>query len=544
MTNSSRQRTWPTRSYQGFVDPPDSMDAEVTDPIQPFSAGPELTGYGLSSQSGPSTASVVDSEPEYQLVVASRRRHHYAMIPVRVLSTGRTSLSDMLVTVQQNLRKIANIIGRPEIEYLVEEETIQDYFVFEVGSDAQLEAVTHAGFLVKDSEDAEPTKVYYQRYTATQQSAQEQRRVVLKAMAWNTKADDVHAAMSLWGAVSSVKMGFNSQKSMARATVLFTSATSVEKMAEEDVTYVIVGRDVACVAQLGSATIPTNTALTMKLTQLPPYFMPIDVIGLFEAVPTPNAVRCCQGITMPVNTHTKQRLPEAFVYFSNVSQWERVRNIRFTHGNYKTAWVVPSTLTCRTCTSAEHRQSECPILLNRKQIRYIRRVNSLAMQSTSAKSKPTTQPKATQSATVAPNAKSTTIPASKAPYKQDNPSSTSNGKSGSYSAAVKGKGKVLVKGTPPLNTPSPQVNTTVNNNGEGPSRTTATTAAVNNELHRRVADLTRQFEADKQQWNAFKGQFDSLFTRVNAVEDKLDRILSVLLAEKNNDIPDEDMSPV
>ncbi|KAF9185793.1 hypothetical protein BGZ51_002437 [Haplosporangium sp. Z 767] len=135
---------------------------------------------------------------------------------------SRILMWDMVQMIKTNLRKITTIIGYPDLEFLPDSEAaaILPYVVFEVSTAEQLEATARAGFLVPQ-EGGEPIKVYYQKYTHIHHEQHESRRVTLKSMAWNTKADDVHAAMAAWGTVASVRMGFNAQKSMATATVHF-----------------------------------------------------------------------------------------------------------------------------------------------------------------------------------------------------------------------------------------------------------------------------------------------------------------------------------
>ncbi|KAF9176329.1 hypothetical protein BGZ50_000979, partial [Haplosporangium sp. Z 11] len=283
--------------------------------------------------------------------------------------------------IKTNLRKTATIIGYPDLEYLPDTEAaaILPYVVFEVSTAEQLEATARAGFLVPQ-EGGEPTKVYYQKYTHLHHEQHESRRVTLKSMAWNTKADDVHAAMAAWGTVASVRMGFNAQRSMATATVYFNDNTAVKEMADAKTSFVTIGRDVATVQSLGGEVVHTDPTLTMKLAQLPPFYMPIDVVHLLQTVPAPNAENSFQSITMPVNPHSKKRLPEAFVYFANAAQWERVRNRIFRIGNYTTAWVTTASLTCRICASPAHLQKECPTLQRRLALKRTRQNNTLAMQ--------------------------------------------------------------------------------------------------------------------------------------------------------------------
>ncbi|KAF9554121.1 hypothetical protein EC968_009888, partial [Mortierella alpina] len=224
------------------------------------------------------------------------------------------------------------------------------------------------------------------------------------------------------------------------------------------------------------------------------------------------------GITMPVNVHTKRRLPEAFVYFGNTAQWERVRSKVFTiEDKYKTAWVSPDTLTCRICTSADHKKAQCPILERRLTLRQTRKTNTLAMQTTAHQPASRVAAKATK-------------PTSNT--HQSNPATTSavSSKGVSYSAAVKGKGKMVIKNSQPVDTTTSNPNKASNSSNSAPSHTTNANTQhllqAKSDVNKRLDELYKQLESEKQTWKTFKIHIDQVISRVTSLEQRIRQIES------------------
>ncbi|KAF9272648.1 hypothetical protein BGZ68_002238, partial [Mortierella alpina] len=485
----------------GFYEDPDtSMDTTPTSPSESESESIQENGSATPN--------------EFEVVKRKKSEMHLAMLPVEVFPNA-PSLAEMTVAIKEHLRGRATIIGNMEITHINLEYSFDEHVVFQVASEAQLQAVLRAGFEC-EQEDGNPTRVYYQRFTSSHHKDVESRRVLLKAMAWNTKADDVRASMAAWGEIITIKMGFNAQKSMRTADVLFTSQEAVTKMIAEEATYVVIGRDVACVSQLGTTPVKADPKLTMKLTQLPPYFMPADVIRIFEAIPAPNKAHSCQGITMPVNVHTKRRLPEAFVYFDNKAQWDRANRVFTVDEKYKTAWVTPDTLTCRICTSAAHQKAQCPTLERRIALRQTRKNNTIAMQTTTHQ--PANRVAANNTTPISTTQKSNPATTTAAPSKGM-----------SYSAMVKGKGKQVVKNSQPAgiaySNPNTSTGKATGSSNTGPSHNivgnTQTLQQAKLDVNKRLDELSKQLETEKQTWKSFRVHINQVISRVTSLEQRL-----------------------
>ncbi|KAF9556233.1 hypothetical protein EC968_008375, partial [Mortierella alpina] len=211
-------------ALKGFYEDPDtSMDTTPTSPDE------------SESESIQEEASAIPDE--FEVVQRKKTDLHLAMMPVEVFPNA-PNLAEMTVAIKDHLRGRATIIGDMEIVLINLEFSFDEHVVFQVASEAQLQAVLRTGFECQD-EDDKPIRVYFQRFTASHHKDLESRRVLLKAMAWNTKADDVRASMVNWGDIISIKMGFNAQKSMRTAEVLFTSQDAVAKMIADEATYVV-----------------------------------------------------------------------------------------------------------------------------------------------------------------------------------------------------------------------------------------------------------------------------------------------------------------
>ncbi|KAF9420574.1 hypothetical protein BGZ76_004075 [Entomortierella beljakovae] len=319
-----------------------------------------------------------DSDAHEFITVERRRKRFYIMLQASALCNGKPNLKLISEEIHSLLEKTATIIGHPVLRYLPKKgEEPECYIITEVGSRDQAESACQGGFKVINDDKSE-TKHFFQEYSEAAQVEQQEHVVRLKALAWNTKTSDIHAAMSRWGPVQSVTMGFNSKKTMANAVVVFKNATSVQRMLDQSVTWVTIAKDAGAVAQLGTQLLPENRALTKKLAHLPEWFTPLDVLNMFKEHSP--ARHLCKHVTMPVDPTTKRRHPEAFVYFSNQEDWDLIKNIVFDIEGKKTMWLDPAQPTCRTCGHPDHIQRNCPIYLRRKNLSNIRKTNSRAMQ--------------------------------------------------------------------------------------------------------------------------------------------------------------------
>jgi len=450
------------------------------------------------------------SDTEYKVV---KRRHRYlAMIPAGAITDNKPYLPNLIVDIKQALHRKAFIQGTPRMEFHTasDEATLEPMVVFEVGSSEELDVTTRCGFNKKD-EEGQIIKIYFQKYTATHYQAIENRKVIIKSLAWNTKEEAVHVAMSRFGAVAQITMGFNALKTMAIATVLFQTLEPVQRMIEEDITYITLGnRDTGAIAQRGKQTIQPDTTLTKKLVKLPPTFMPLDVVELLNTIQAPNGVRSFQAVTMPVNPRTKQRLPEAFVYFENTDQWERVKNVVFSiEGGYNTAWVTTDIRTCYTCASPDHKNKECPVLQRRHQRAYARKLNTQLIAGVSTYKQAVQRVKAnsnTPATSTSQKSSTTTTPSF----------NTHQGSTMDYRAALKGnKEKGVVKKTPTMQLPGTSANNKTQHSKE---------KVISTEYTEQLEQLEQQLAISQQKWETQNAQITNFLARMSQVEAKISRI--------------------
>ncbi|KAG0346056.1 hypothetical protein BGZ54_005358, partial [Gamsiella multidivaricata] len=190
--------------------------------------------------------------PAKDFTIVSRGRRHWMMIHASAICGGRRPhLSNLMVNINKILSKKAAIIGQGAMEYLVDDDpmAVIPTVVFEVSTSDQLETALRYGFSNVD-DDGNTVRTHFQEYTTTRQKAKESQVVRLNNIAWNTKENQVYAAMARWDVVRSVEMGFNKTHSMATARVTFANSTAVTRMIEEKVTYVIIGKDSGAVTHL------------------------------------------------------------------------------------------------------------------------------------------------------------------------------------------------------------------------------------------------------------------------------------------------------
>ncbi|KAF9955451.1 hypothetical protein BGZ70_010236 [Mortierella alpina] len=379
----------------------------------------------VSSSSTPHQLTTPESIETFKV---PKRLQHRAMI--EACAMPKCSLVKLGDAIQRHLRTLATVVGSPEIILLPKDNDsgpVEPYVVFEVLTNRQLTAISRSGVIINMGLESTPTTFLYRTYTLQHQQQHESRRVSLKAMAFITTADDVKVSMAAWGKVAHVKLGYNAQKSMRTATVIFEDPAAVAAMITAKITCLAVGRsgDVACVAQMGAVVVSIDFSLTKKLTQLPPYFKPTDVVKIFESIPTLNGAFPCQGITMPMDVRTKRRQPHAFIYFETVEQWQRARHLVFVLDKYKTAWADVRTNLYRVCSSPAHKQ----VIPQHDKLEHIHKVSTLNMH-------PNTRPATAITSTAQV---STASPQSPKAY-----TSSSTNQSVVYSASLKGKEKTVV----------------------------------------------------------------------------------------------------
>ncbi|KAF9342366.1 hypothetical protein BGX26_007694 [Mortierella sp. AD094] len=253
---------------------------------------------------------------------------------------------------------------------------------------------------------------------------------------------------------------------------------------------------------------------------------PLDVLELFATVKALNTEASFHSISMPVNPFTRRRYPEAFIYFSNKAQWERVKNTVFTIDGKNTAWVAPNTPTCHYCGSPEHLQRQCNTFKKRLDLQHARKNNIAAKHKPTAKViVPDSQP--------APQQQTPSKPSTPNPSRNSNRNAvTNNGKTvtinnkQSFSDVVANRHRDVEKPT----TPSIQLQPRQSSGTGNPN--IQTWQQVQAENQRTINVLRNQLDQQTRLWERQRQEICDQFRRLN---DKLD-----LLTKRKCYSPTED----
>jgi hypothetical protein len=336
-------------------------------------------------------------EAEQPFVQVPTKQHRAnCQIETAAFGDEKTPLRTRLHRLKECLAGVANPLRTPSVRHMLQEDgSSVPFFVFEIGEHSEREALTKMAITSPDGSASWP----FLLLSEDQQKAEVSRTIDIRSLSFDTKEHQIVAALTKYGAIERVVMGFNLIKSMATAHVVFTTAEAVNDMIKREITCVTVGQDTGMVARLGDTRPAIDHKLTLKLTHLPFGCTPRDVA---EAL----ADFRYFGVTMPLDPNTKRRKMEAFVYFAHSQDQKEIRKGNFQFGTdtkdeKTTAWAEPNTSTCYGCGAVGHRSNKCEIVSEQQSIRQLRKKNANLISPSKQPSKAPVQHRAGQPLTKA-----------------------------------------------------------------------------------------------------------------------------------------------
>ncbi|CAO3569404.1 unnamed protein product [Mortierella alpina] len=281
-------------------------------------------------------------EPERAFVEVPIKQHR-ANCRIETMAFGdeKTAQRTKLTRLQDCLAGVANPIRTPSVRHMLKEDgSSVPFFVLEIGEAAELNALLEMAINSPNGDTQWP----FLPLTEDQQKTEVCRTIDIRSLRFDTQDHQIVAALTKFGIVERVVMGFNRTKSMATAQVVFTTVDAVQKMNARKITCIIVGQDTGLVTRLGETRPQMDHKLTLKLTHLPFGCTPHGVAEALANYPY-------FGLTMPLDINTKRRKMEAFVYFSNREDQVELRQETFQFGSKTTAWAEAKTSTCFGCAN-------------------------------------------------------------------------------------------------------------------------------------------------------------------------------------------------
>ncbi|KAI1293970.1 hypothetical protein EDD11_008295 [Mortierella claussenii] len=252
----------------------------------------------------PETQKALEDEASF-VTVSRRKPRPNVMIPTAAFGDTSVTLKTKRAMLAARIKGLALPLGQPTVQGLqVAGQTTESYFVFEVGSETEIEALRKAG-VTQQREGQDDLSFYFQIMTDAQHAAEEGRNVEIMSLQYTTTGAEVKTAMAVYGEVESVSIS-------AHAKVVYVSAAAVNKMIADNVTLVFVRHDSGIVVRRGLQTVTYDKTLSKKMAHLPLGIIPRE---LTRALQGAKGIFC--GVIMPLNMYTKQRLPQGYVLFCN-----------------------------------------------------------------------------------------------------------------------------------------------------------------------------------------------------------------------------------
>ncbi|KAI1288537.1 hypothetical protein EDD11_009974 [Mortierella claussenii] len=290
----------------------DMGEAEVTNPADAAAPG----GVQVTSQGQEFVAEtqIPAEEAEEELTfttMARRKARPNVMIQTSAFGDDNVSIRAKCALLAKCIHGLALPFGQPAVQRLkIGDQPTEPYFVFEAGTEVEVQTLLQAGIQQGEGENAR--RYHFQHMTDGHHTAEESRSIEIISLQYNTASTDLQAAMTVYGAVESVRMASNATKSMATAKVVFKSANAVAKMNEDNITTVFVRHDTGIVVRRGITAVRYQSDLTLKLVHLPVGITPREVECTLK-----EAGGACHRVTVPLDPYTKQRLPKAYILFAS-----------------------------------------------------------------------------------------------------------------------------------------------------------------------------------------------------------------------------------
>ena len=316
-------------------------------------------------------AAEAGAQPEF-VTVTNKRTVHWLKFPVSCFAQGFPE-NKMIKWAIETLKKVATpkpnsfaVTKLPQAKGDPE-----PFLIFQVYTEHEAKAACEHG-----ATNEEGQVIKFGIFTPEAQALQQGRVLKIISLSFDTTANQIAAALSIYGSVESVATKFNAKATMINATVIFKSADAIDSFEKDNRAYIQVRDDIGTVTWMGSKNIPYDRSLTMKLACLPIGSTPVEIMRcLNEQFNTPNAVQAFHSITMPLNLYTKKRQSEAYIHFSSLQQRTLLTAKPLMINTYPTCWAEVNEPICRHCGHPSHFVLDCPVKSGSDNVMSLRRAH-------------------------------------------------------------------------------------------------------------------------------------------------------------------------
>jgi len=333
--------------------------------IQDFQQHMEALSQGAAQQSQQQSqqqaqgdqVTTTGQETEQEFVTVSRQKFRAnIMIETAAFGDDGSSNKQRLSLLLDCLRGTAIPLQTPRVQYIRhpnQTDNAKPFFVFEVGTDAQLRAI-----LQKGHANGKAVPFPFIHMNADIHSAKVNRTMEIGSLHSRTTADDIQVALLQYGPVEHVAIQHN-KTGIQRAVITFDSADSVCALIQSQITGLTIGSDTCLIRRLGDNILSFDKTLTLKLGNLPRGTTPVDLQRILAQHGQ------CYGLHVPFHPVTGVRRQEAFVYFANTGQQQAFQKKVFISGNRTMSWLKPDEKTCFGCGNPGHMLGSCPFTKKR-----------------------------------------------------------------------------------------------------------------------------------------------------------------------------------
>jgi RNA recognition motif-containing protein len=333
------------------------VSASPNQVIQDFKQHMEVLSQGIAQEPQGDQVTTTGEETEQEFVTVTRQKFRAnIMIETAAFGDDDSSNKQRLSLLLDCLRGMAIPLQTPRVQYIRhpnQTDNAKPFFVFEVGTDAQLRAT-----LQKGHANGKAVPFPFIHMNGDVHSAKVNRTMEIGSLHSSTTADDIQVALSQYGPVEHVALHRN-KTGIQRAVITFDSADSVCTLVQSRITGLIIGSDTCLIRSLGDNILSFDKDLTLKLGNLPRGTTPVDLQRILAQHGQ------CYGLHVPFHPVSGVRRQEAFVYFANIGQQQAFRKKVFISGNRTMSWLNPDEKTCFGCGNPDHMLASCPFTKKR-----------------------------------------------------------------------------------------------------------------------------------------------------------------------------------